>query len=160
MYCLQGHLSDSRSQEDRLPHRKNRPQIFDKLRWIFSFRKDNKRYKTCCHCSKNNCCDGNDCCVVVIVISLCLHRFLADFAFRGKTDDDKCHRRNNEVTASETRRQIAEQIQPTSAAVILRLFPLIQNMTTNSAVMTNSIPVVSKWITYPSSAPAVAAATQ
>ena len=36
----------------------------------------------------------------------------------------------------------------------------LRNMTTNRAVMTNSMPVVSKWMTYPRSAPRVEPVTQ
>src|SRR5699024_4573338 len=60
-----------------------------------------------------------------------------------------------------TSRQAREQPTPTRAGRwSLASSHWLRNMTTNRAVMTNSMPVVSKWMTYPSRAPAVAPATQ
>ena len=46
--------------------RKYGSEIFDKFRWIFTFRENNEWDKTRCHCSKDNC--RMIACVVVIVI--------------------------------------------------------------------------------------------
>src|SRR5699024_8533595 len=53
-----------------------------------------------------------------------------------------------------TSRQSSEQPSPSRAGRwSLASCHWLRNMTTNRAVMTNSMPVVSKWMTYPSSAP-------
>ena len=96
--------------------RKNRPQIFDKLRWIFSFRKDNKRYKTCRHCSKNNCCDCNNCLCrchrhfasASIVFLLILRSAVKQMMINAIAGTMK-------LLLPKTRRQITGQISPTSA---------------------------------------------
>ena len=122
--CLRQHvitasrhiLEDVDQKKTNCRIRQNRPQLFYKLRWIFSFRKDDKRYKTCRHCSKNNCCDCNDC-------LCCCHRhfasasivFLLTLRSAVKQMMINTIAGTMKLLLPKINRQIAEQISPTSA---------------------------------------------
>ena len=95
--------------------RKYGSEIFDKFRWIFTFRENNEWDKTCCHCSKGNCRNGDDrlCC--------CHCHFAATSGFFESLRSAVKHTMMKimdgtiKLLLPKIRRQMAEQINPTRA---------------------------------------------
>jgi len=95
--------------------RKYGSEIFDKFRWIFTLRENNEWDKTRCHCSKDNCRNGDDslcCCHSHFAAT---SGFLLNLRSAVKATMIKIMDGTIKLLLPKIRRQMAEQINPTRA---------------------------------------------
>ena len=92
-----------------------RSKVLDEFRWIFALRKNNEWDKTCCHCSKDNCRNGDDrlcCCHCHFAAT---SGFFESFRSAVKHTMMKIMDGTMKLLLPKIRRQTAEQISPTRA---------------------------------------------